>query len=76
MPYCMYFHKGFALHGSNDIPGFRASHGCIRMFTDDAKWLNHEFVDIAKDTNAYLGTKVTVLPLLDLTTQKTAQNTQ
>ena len=73
MPYCMYFHKGFALHGSNDIPGYRASHGCIRMFTEDAKWLNHVFVDIAKDTNGYLGTKVTVLPLLDLDPQKTTK---
>lgn len=70
MPYCMYFHKGFALHGSNDIPGFRASHGCIRMFTQDALWLNHEFIDIAKDSNGYLGTKVTVLPLLDINPQK------
>lgn len=65
MPYCMYFHKGFALHGSNDIPGYRASHGCIRLFTRDALWLNHEFVDISKETNDYAGTKVTVLPLLD-----------
>ena len=64
MPYCMYFHKGFALHGSNDIPGYRASHGCIRMFTQDAEWLNHVFVDLAKEANGYLGTKVTVLPLL------------
>ena len=70
MPYCMYFHKGFALHGSNDVPGYRASHGCIRMFTPDALWLNHEFVDIAKDSNGYLGTKVTVLPLLDINPKK------
>ena len=74
MPYCMYFHKGFALHGSNDIPGYRASHGCVRMFTGDALWLNHEFVDTAKDTNGYLGTKVTVLPLLDANPQKSAKN--
>lgn len=71
MPYCMYFHKGFALHGSADIPGYRASHGCVRMFTDDAKWLNHEFVDAGNDNNGWLGTKVTVLPLLDAPTQKT-----
>lgn len=71
MPYCMYFHKGFALHGSSDIPGFRASHGCVRMFVDDAKWLNHEFIDAGNKENGYLGTKVTVLPLLD-PPQKTA----
>lgn len=43
MPYCMFFHKGFALHGSNDVPGYHASHGCIRLFTKDAQWLNQEF---------------------------------
>jgi L,D-transpeptidase ErfK/SrfK len=43
MPYCMFFNGGFAMHGSNDVPGYNASHGCVRMFTSDAKWLNHEF---------------------------------
>lgn len=43
MPYCMFFHKGYALHGSNDVPGYNASHGCVRLFTNDAKWLNKEF---------------------------------
>lgn len=64
MPYCMYFHKGFALHGSDDIPGYRASHGCVRMFTQDALWLNHEFVDVANPKLNTLGTKVTVRPIL------------
>ena len=63
MPYCMYFHKGLALHGSNDIPGRRASHGCIRMFTRDAKWLNHHFVELSDNENNWLGTKVIVRPL-------------
>ncbi len=45
MPYCMFFHGGFALHGSPEVPGYNASHGCIRMFTSDAKWLNEEFID-------------------------------
>jgi hypothetical protein len=63
MPYCMYFHKGFAMHGSDDIPGYRASHGCVRMFVRDAKWLNNEFVMIASDKNSYLGTKVVVRPV-------------
>ncbi|MDF1646283.1 MAG: L,D-transpeptidase [Legionellaceae bacterium] len=62
MPYCMYFHKGFAMHGSNDIPGYRASHGCVRMFTRDAKWLNEEFVEISSDDNDQKGTKVIVRP--------------
>ncbi|KTD32806.1 enhanced entry protein EnhA [Legionella nautarum] len=64
MPFCMYFHKGFALHGSPDIPGYRASHGCVRMFTRDAEWLNHNFVDLSNDANHFLGTKVVIRPVL------------
>jgi hypothetical protein len=63
MPYCMFFFKGFALHGSDDIPGKRASHGCVRMFTHDAKWLNHNFVEVSHDRNDYKGTKVIVREL-------------
>ena len=43
MPYCMFFHGGYALHGSYDVPGYNASHGCVRMYPDDAKWLNKTF---------------------------------
>lgn len=46
MPYCMHFFRGYALHGSEELPGYRASHGCIRIFTEDARWLNEEFVDL------------------------------
>lgn len=63
MPYCMFFHKGFAMHGSDDMPGFRASHGCIRMFTRDAEWLNKEFVETANEKTNNLGTKVVVRPV-------------
>ncbi|MCH9769779.1 MAG: L,D-transpeptidase [Gammaproteobacteria bacterium] len=45
MPYCMHYYGGFALHGST-LPGFHASHGCIRLFRGDAKWLNEEFTKI------------------------------
>lgn len=65
MPYCMYFHKGFALHGSDDIPGVRASHGCVRMFTQDAQWLNHEFVELSSERNNFMGTVVIVRPIND-----------
>lgn len=65
MPYCMFFHKGFALHGSSDIPGIRASHGCVRMFTEDAKWLNHEFVELSSERNNFMGTVVIVRPIND-----------
>lgn len=65
MPYCMYFHKGFALHGSTDIPGVRASHGCVRMFIEDAKWLNHEFVELSSERNNFKGTTIVVRPIND-----------
>lgn len=45
MPYCMHYYRGFALHGST-LPGFHASHGCIRLFKDDAKWLNKHFLTV------------------------------
>ena len=51
MPYCMHFFKGFAMHGST-LPGKHASHGCIRLFESDAKWLNESFTKV--------GTPVTV----------------
>lgn len=47
MPYCMFFHGGFALHGSYDVPGYNASHGCVRLFVNDAEWLNQEFTQNA-----------------------------
>lgn len=46
MPYCMHFHRGYALHGSTTVPGHHASHGCVRMFIEDAKWLNHNFIKV------------------------------
>lgn len=46
MPYCMFFHGGYALHGSPSVPGYNASHGCVRMFTDDARWLNQNFISV------------------------------
>lgn len=42
MPYCMFFYKGYAMHGSF-LPGYHASHGCVRLFTEDARWLNRHF---------------------------------
>lgn len=48
MPYCMFFHGGFALHGSYEVPGYNASHGCVRIFVNDGKWLNEEFISDEK----------------------------
>lgn len=45
MPYCMHYYNGYALHGAL-LPGFNASHGCVRLFNDDAKWLNKHFVRV------------------------------
>ncbi len=58
MPYCMHFFRGFALHGSETLPGFRASHGCVRLFTQDARWLNEEFVTTPEDGDE--GTRVII----------------
>lgn len=58
MPYCMYFHGGFAFHGSEFVPGYHASHGCVRVFNEHAEWLNQEFVTIGDGGR----TKVIVKP--------------
>ena len=34
-----YFYKGWAIHGSNSVPPYPASHGCTRVTRTDAKWL-------------------------------------
>lgn len=52
MPYCMFFHEGYAIHGSDAVPGYLASHGCVRVYNEDAQWLNEEFTQI--------GTKVII----------------
>lgn len=61
MPYCMHFHRGYALHGSPVVPGYAASHGCVRLFIEDAKWLNQNFIDLPKA--GALGTRVVIEPL-------------
>lgn len=54
MPYCMFFSRYYAIHGSPDVPHRNASHGCIRVVPSDARWLNKNFIKI--------GTKVVVKP--------------
>lgn len=46
MPYCMHYYRGYAIHGSHNVPNYNASHGCIRVIPSDAKWLNHNFMKI------------------------------
>ncbi len=55
-PYCMFFYRGYALHASKEVPGYNASHGCIRLFLEDARWLNQEFIALPQAG----GTKVIV----------------
>lgn len=62
MPYCMFFHGGFALHASPIVPGRHDSHGCVRLFLEDAKWLNEEFIELSSDEKK--GTTVIVNPYL------------
>ncbi|MGH8910135.1 MAG: L,D-transpeptidase family protein [Egibacteraceae bacterium] len=35
----MYFYQGWAIHGSNSVPAYPASHGCVRVTRTDALWL-------------------------------------
>ncbi len=46
MPYCMYYHQGYALHAYNMVGFTHRSHGCIHLFYGDAKWLQEHFVEI------------------------------
>jgi len=54
MPYCMFFHGGYAIHGSPGISQYNTSHGCIRVTTESARWLSQDFMNV--------GTKVLILP--------------
>ena len=38
MPYSIFFHHGFAIHGTNYVSrlGHRASHGCVRLHPSNA----------------------------------------
>lgn len=61
MPYCMYFNNGQALHGEpNGLPGYNASHGCVRLYVNDAEWLRYDFVEGPDSNNQYRGTHVIV----------------
>jgi hypothetical protein len=35
----LYFHGGYAIHGSGSVPPSPASHGCVRVTMADARWL-------------------------------------
>ena len=56
MPYCMFFYRGFAMHGST-LPGYHASHGCVRLFFEDAEWLNKGFIRTGAEGTRVIVTK-------------------
>jgi hypothetical protein len=41
----LYFHGGYAIHGSNSVPPYPASHGCIRVTRADGRWLISNVAD-------------------------------
>jgi hypothetical protein len=41
----LYFHRGYAIHGSNSVPNHPASHGCVRVARADARWLIANIAD-------------------------------
>lgn len=46
MQYCMFFTDLYAIHGSNNVPNYNASHGCVRVHPQDARWLSQNFIQI------------------------------
>lgn len=35
----LYFYQGYAIHGSNYVPDYPDSHGCVRVSNEDMDWL-------------------------------------
>jgi hypothetical protein len=72
MPYTWNIHKysGSAFH-KFDMPGYPASHSCMRQFMDDAKWLykwgKGEKFDSVRKTSYMTGTPVIIIDHFDFT---------
>lgn len=57
----LYFYGGFAIHGSPSVPGYPASHGCVRVPMHVSRWL---FDNVPNRTPVYLiGGKRPATPL-------------
>lgn len=39
MPFTLWFYGGYGIHESKSVPKHPASHGCVRLKHEDAKWL-------------------------------------
>ena len=53
----MYFYRGWAIHGSNSVPAYPASHGCVRLTRSDALWL-FDRAPVGTAVSLYGGTHV------------------
>jgi peptidoglycan hydrolase-like protein with peptidoglycan-binding domain len=51
----MYFYAGWAIHGSDSVPSYPASHGCVRVSRADAVWL-YPRLAIGTQVSLYGGT--------------------
>jgi len=56
----LYFYEGWAIHGSNSVPAYEASHGCVRVTRADAVWL-FDRVPVGTQVVLYGGTHVFTL---------------
>jgi hypothetical protein len=54
MPYCMFFHGGYAIHGAYSVPDWNDSHGCVRVTPSAAQWMEYNFASV--------GTTVVIKP--------------
>lgn len=52
MPYASYFTGGFAFHEYPDVPGYPASHGCVRIASPFAPYL-YEFASYGTPVHMY-----------------------
>ena len=41
----VYFHQGFAIHGSPSVPAYPASHGCVRVPVHSSRWIYDNVAD-------------------------------
>lgn len=55
MPHSIFFHGGYAIHATSDLKrlGSPASHGCIRLHPQNARWL-YKLVKEFGQANTYI----------------------
>lgn len=66
-----YFRGGFAIHGSSSVPGYPASHGCVRVENWEADWLS-EHLELGMAVHVYRGEEVAPSPLVQVEPDWTA----